>query len=246
MFHDSLPDFAIVALIFVVAGAVKGILGLGLPTVALGLLGLVMPVALAAGLMTVPSLATNLWQAATGPGLRALLARTLTLQLGIVAGVLATGMLLAEPPDSFGRRLLGACLVAYGALGIAGWRPPAPPRRWEPLLGGAVGLATGLVTALTGVFVLPAVPYLQSLGLGKDAMTQALGIGFTTSTLALAALLASRGHLGLSTSAASALMVLPALLGMWMGQGVRAWLSEAAFRRCFFFGLLALGAFLLR
>jgi hypothetical protein len=28
-----------------------------------------------------------------------------------------------------------------------------------------VGLATGLVTAATGVFVIPAVPYLQALGL---------------------------------------------------------------------------------
>jgi len=245
MFHDGLPDFTVIALIFLLAGAVKGILGLGLPTVALGLLGLVMPVPAAAGLMTVPSLVTNVWQAAVGPGFRGLLARTATLQAGIVAGVLATGLLLPELRDESGRRLLGACLVAYGLFGLFGRQPPAPPAQWEPLLGGVTGVLTGMVTALTGVFVLPAGLYLQSLRLGKDAMTQALGIGFTTSTLALGALLAMRGHLGLAHSAASALMVLPALVGMWMGQQVRAVMSEAAFRRWFFFGLLALGAWLL-
>ncbi|MBK0392790.1 sulfite exporter TauE/SafE family protein [Ramlibacter algicola] len=245
MFHDSLPDFTAIALIFLVAGAVKGILGLGLPTVALGLLGLVMPVPAAAALMTVPSLVTNVWQAAVGPGLRALLARTATLQVGIVAGVLAAGVLLPEARDEFGRRLLGGCLVAYGLLGAMGRRLPPPPPRWEPLLGGLVGATTGVVTAFTGVFVLPAVPYLQSLGLDKDALTQALGIGFTTSTLALAGLLATRGHFGVAASASSALMVLPALAGMWFGQQVRGWMSEAAFRRSFFFGLLALGDWLL-
>lgn len=245
MFHDSVPDFLAVTLVFLVAGAVKGVVGFGLPTVALGLLGLVMPLPAAAGLMTVPSLVTNVWQAAVGRGFRALFVRTATLQLGIVLGVIATGLLLPGLRDDFARRLLGACLVAYGLVGTVGRQPPSPTPRWEPLLGGVAGAVTGVVTGLTGVFVLPAVPYLQCLRLGKDDMTQALGIAFTTSTLALGGLLVARGHLDVAHSAASALMVLPALLGMWFGQGLRDWMSEAAFRRWFFIALLALGGWLL-
>src|SRR5688572_5988154 len=108
MFHESIPDFFVVCLIFFGAGVVKGILGMGLPTAAMGLLGLVMPVASAASLLTLPSLVTNLWQAAVGPGLTATVRRLWSMQVGIALGVGLTPTLFAEPPDALGRHLLGA------------------------------------------------------------------------------------------------------------------------------------------
>ena len=103
----------------------------------------------------------------------------------------------------------------------------------------------GIVTGLTGVFVLPAVPYLQSLGLGRQALAQALGLSFTTSTVALALMLAVQGHMNLGTSLVSALVTIPALLGMVLGQVIRREMSETLFRRCFFAGLTLLGGGLL-
>ena len=117
--------------------------------------------------------------------------------------------------------------------------------RAEKPTGLAVGLVTGVVTGLTGVFVLPAVPFLQSLRLRADTLTQALGVCFTTSTLALAAMLAMQGHLDAHASAGSIAMVVPALAGMWAGQRARRALSEAQFRACLFTGLVLLGAWLL-
>lgn len=245
MFHEAIPDFFIVCLIFFGAGAVKGILGMGLPTMAMGLLGLVMPVATAASLLTLPSLATNVWQAAVGPGIARMVRRLWLMQLGIIVGVALAPGLFADRQEAFGRHLLGGCLVAYGSLGVMGWRPKRPPARWDKLAGLLTGASTGIITGLTGVFVLPAVPYLQSLDLQKDAMAQALGLSFTTSTLALASMLAAQGHLTLGTSLASALVVIPAVLGMALGQFVRGEMGEAQFRRCFFIGLLTLGAWLL-
>ena len=61
--------------------------------------------------------------------------------------------------------------------------------------GPAIGLATGLVTAATGVFVIPAVPYLQALGMEKEELVRALGISFLVSTIALAVALGSSGAL---------------------------------------------------
>ena len=57
---------------FLAAGFVKGVVGLGLPTVAMGTLSLVMPPVQAAALLIVPSMVTNVWQLAAGSGLRAL------------------------------------------------------------------------------------------------------------------------------------------------------------------------------
>ena len=112
MFHETIPDFFIVCLIFFGAGAVKGILGMGLPTMAMGLLGLVMPVANAASLLTLPSLVTNLWQAAIGPGIACMVRRLWLMQVGIAAGVALAPWLFPDRQDAFGRHLLGGCLVA--------------------------------------------------------------------------------------------------------------------------------------
>lgn len=105
-----------------------------------------------------------------------------------------------------------------------------------------VGVTTGLVTGGTGVFVIPAVPYLQALGLTKDDLVQALGLSFTMSTVALAAGLASRGVFQVDDVALSALAVVPALAGMWAGQAIRRRIDPATFRRGFLMCLLLLGA----
>ena len=63
------------ALVFILAGFVKGVIGMGLPTVAMGFLTLLMPPAEAATILIVPSFVTNVWQLAAGPRLVILLRR---------------------------------------------------------------------------------------------------------------------------------------------------------------------------
>ncbi|HSH83114.1 MAG TPA: TSUP family transporter, partial [Herpetosiphonaceae bacterium] len=74
---------------FVLAGFVKGVIGMGLPTVAIGLLGVLMPPAQAASLLVVPSLVTNLWQFLAGPRLGSLLERLWSMMLAICVGTWA-------------------------------------------------------------------------------------------------------------------------------------------------------------
>jgi uncharacterized membrane protein YfcA len=236
-------DLALVGSIFFAAGVVKGVLGMGLPTLAMGLLGLVMPLPQAAALLTLPSLVTNVWQAFRRSDWRLLFARFWSLQLGILVGV-ASVALLPTVRDGTARVLLGVCLLAYGASGLAGWRPQPLDPQLQRVASPLVGALTGVITAVTGVFVLPAVPYLQSLQLDRHEQSGALGLSFTTSTLALAALLIARGQQGISGSLQSALAVAPALAGMVVGQRLRDAMSESALRSCFFGGLVLLGAWL--
>jgi hypothetical protein len=115
------------------------------------------------------------------------------------------------------------------------------PVRLEPILSPIIGGVTGLVTAATGVFVVPAVPYLQALDLAKADLVQALGLSFTVSSLALAAALATDGTLQAGTAEASLLALLPALLGMAFGQWLGAKIKPELFRFCFLIGMLVLG-----
>ena len=79
---------------FVLAGMVKGVIGLGLPTVAMGLLGLAMAPAQAAALLIIPATLTNLWQLAFGGHLPALLKRLWPMLLAIFAGTAAGSLWL--------------------------------------------------------------------------------------------------------------------------------------------------------
>ena len=229
---------------FLLAGAVKGVIGLGLPTIAMGLLGLAMSPAQAAALLIVPSTLTNLWQLAAGGHLLALMRRLGPMLAMIFVGTLLGSAWLGIDSGPWAVHALGAALVIYALYGLIG---PVlrVAREREGWLGPLCGLVTGVVTAATGVFVMPAVPYLQSLGLSRDEMIQALGLSFTVSTLALALGLAGQDALGGQALGASLLMLAPALLGMLAGQWLRQRISAALFKRCFFIGLAVLGGHLL-
>ena len=238
---------ALVACVFVLGGFVKGVVGLGLPTIAMGLLSVLMLPAQAAAMLVVPSLVTNLWQIG-GAGLVALLRRTTPMLLGVCAGVwTGAGWLTAQPAASQGASTaslgLGLALLVYAAFGLLHWRPRVRPAN-EVWLGPMVGFATGLMTAATGVFVIPAVPYLQALGMEKEALVRALGLSFLVSTIALALALSRGGALQPSALGASMLALLPALLGMHLGQRLRLRVQPETFKTLFFYGLLALGAYL--
>ena len=87
--------------------------------------------------------------------------------------------------------------------------------------------------------MIPAVPYLQALGLSRDELVQTMGLSFTVSTVALAAGLMLNGQYS-----AAALMLLPALAGMQAGQWLRQRLSPQRFRLCFMGALALLGAWM--
>jgi uncharacterized protein len=230
-------------LTFLLAGFVKGVIGLGLPTVAMGLLSLVMAPVKAASLLIVPSFVTNLWQLAAGPSFSRLAYRLWPMLAGVVLGTLAGTGLLTGSHAGQAAIALGLLLMLYAFLGLTSVRFSVPPPA-EWWLAPLIGVLTGLVTAATGVFVIPAVPYLGALNLGKEEMIQALGLSFTVSTIALAAALAAGGAFDLGDVGASTVALAPALFGMAVGGALRGRFSERTFRLVFFGGLLVLGAHL--
>jgi uncharacterized protein len=232
-----------VLVVFTLAGFTKGIIGLGLPTISMGLLAVVLSPIEAAALLILPSLVTNIWQMLDGPHLKSLLRRLWPLNLGVCLGTWAGAGFLSGLGGPYGALALGIALMVYAFSGLAALKlaVPAGAERW---MGPLAGASTGAITAATGVFVIPAVPYLQAIGLTKDELVQALGLSFTVSTLALAVTLLDSSGLGLGLAWPSAAGMVVAVVGMRLGQAVRARLSPQTFRFWFFVGLLALGAYL--
>lgn len=238
--HWTCPSVLAVAATFALGGMVKGVAGMGLPTVTMGVLGLLMPPAEAAALIVIPSLVTNIWQFLSGRHRLVLLRRTWPMLLTIcLATWMAAGAITGADAGN-AAAWLGIALIVYAATGLARLRLSVP-RQHEFWLSPAIGALTGVVTGATGVFVMPAAPYLQALGFDKDDLVQVLGLSFTTSTLALAAGLASRGAFQIADAGASLLGTAPALLGMGIGQMIRASVQPTTFRQVFFIALFCLG-----
>ena len=223
-----MDDPAISAFIFatfVLAGFVKGVIGLGLPTIAYG------PPrrrddagagrCAAGGAVVRHQCLAGAWvrgrrRCCDGPG-RCCSARAS--ERG--ASVSGPGLRSSRPTTGCApRSRLGIGLALYAALGLSSLA----------VLG--AGTAGAMAVAVDrrdhrprdrgdGRLHDPADPYLQALGLQKDDLVLAMGLSFTVSTLLLAVVLVADGALQFSVAGVSLLALVPALTGMLLGQWVR-------------------------
>lgn len=229
---------------FLLAGMVKGVIGLGLPTISLALLTLVTDLPGAMALLLVPSLVTNLWQALVGAHTRLVLLRSWPFLLAATLTIWIGAQALRHVELALLSALLGALLAAYAVASLGGLHLSLSQRkaRWAgPIFGGINGILTGM----TGSFVVPGVIYLQTLGLNRDALIQAMGMLFALSTIALGLALQGNGLLTGKDLAWSSAALLPAIAGMILGQRIRRRISKPLFRQLFFVSLLALGGYIM-
>jgi uncharacterized membrane protein YfcA len=240
---DPVTLFAISAT-FVIAGGVKGVIGLGLPTVSLGLLTAALDLPTAMALLIAPSFVTNSYQASEGGHAGVILRRIWPFLLIATATVWLGATALTRVDLDVLTALLGLLLVAYGGLSLAGIRLKIPAHS-EGWTGPVFGAANGILTGMTGSFVVPGVMYLQGIGLSRDMLVQAMGMLFTASTVALAFALGTNALLSTEVGIASLLAIVPSLIGMWAGQNLRRRLSEAQFRSALFIGIVLLGIYIL-
>ncbi len=234
----------IIAATFLLSGSVKGVIGLGLPTVSLGLLAAALDLTTAMALLLIPSFVTNIWQAVVGGNGKTIFKRiwpflclaTVTISLGATALSLINPLYLSI--------LLGILLLAYSILNILGFRLSISPHH-EKWAGPILGAVNGILTGMTGSFVVPGVMYLQEIGLSRDMLVQAMGMLFSLSTIGLAFALQKNNLLTPKLATISAFAVVPAIIGMMLGQKVRKSLSETKFRKVFFISIFVLGVLII-
>jgi uncharacterized protein len=237
------PLLILIAAIFLVAGFVKGVVGLGLPTVAMGLLAVNMAPGRAIAIVIVPAIVTNIWQTFVGPHLRDIIKRLWPLMIGTVIGCWLNAGALTGPYARYGTVVLGVLLIVYAVIGLNKFQFRVAPKN-EKWVGGVVGVITGVISASTGVQVIPSMPFMQAIGMEKDELVQALGVFFTTATIALAFNLTAGGLLTPANAVPGAIGMACAFAGMFIGQSVRARMPAEAFRRWFLIAMVVLGVYL--
>lgn len=233
----------LIAATFVAAGTVKGVIGMGMPTVSLALLTATLGLHSAMALLLVPTVVTNVWQALVGGRLVMIARRLWPFLVTSVLAVWPGVVVLAGVDVRWPSRLLGGLIIGYALMNLGMARLVLPVRH-ERRAGVTSGVANGLLTGMTGSSVFPGVAYLQALGLPRDQLIQAMGILFTLCTLTLGLAMGEQDLLTGDLMLTSGLAVMPAILGMQLGQRLRRRLSAESFRRFFFSGLLVMGGYI--
>jgi len=228
---------AYVGLAFLVAGTVKGVLGLGLPMVSLGFLGLVLPPTQAASLIIIAALVTNLWQFLGGPAILLVARRLAPMMIAMVPGVWFGVDFMIGTQQAVVGVALGILLIVYALFGLKRLASRLAPN-YEPALGPVAGVITGFLAGATGVMSMPGLAYLQAIGLERRYLVQALGLMFCVGTITLGALLWANASAWEALSprvwlVLSLLATLSGLVGMRLGQALEKRLSGPGFRRLF-------------
>ena len=235
---------ALVAFAFFAAGIVKGTLGLGLPIVVIAIVAPSLGLQLAIGLIILPSIAMNLWQAVVGGGFFELLHRLWSLMAMAGVGIWVGVQILAAADQGLLLTFLAVLLIVYSGWSLAR-AELRPPKRLEVIISPIVGFLAGLIFGMVGNFMVPGVVYLQALNMGRDRLVQALGMSFVVISVTLLVIMSRYALVDSTTLLVSAGAMLPGLVSMAIGQRVRRHLGEAQFRFLFFVALIVTGIYML-
>ncbi len=233
-----------VLFVFLLAGFVKGVSGMGMPLTALTLLTPWLGLKLAIMLILVPSLVTNVWQAFFGGAWWVLLRRLWSLLIMGCLGIAFASRALLVVDTRWLIMLLGLMVLGYSSLNLRDDNLRFK-RDWEWWLNPFFGLFGGVMAGLTGVYG-GAVPYLNSLGFGRQMLVQALGIWFLMCAVVLGVALGGHGVLPQAQHWWMLTIGLPpALVGMQYGRMVRQKIPERRFKRLFLYALMVVSIWMI-
>lgn len=230
---------------YLVAGSVKGMTGMGLPTIAMGIMTLAIDPRSAIALNLIPMMTSNLWQLYRAGDLRGAIRRYFPLALILMICVWVTVTLTAGAPDKVLFATLGGAILLFVAVNVSRWRPSIPDRLDRPAQITA-GVLAGVMGGLTSVWAPPIMIYLAARLTPKDEFVRASGLLLLSGTLPLSLGYVQQGFVTMQVAATSTALLVPTLLGFALGEKLRGYLSEAAFRRALLLAFFVMGANLLR
>ncbi|MEO0744633.1 MAG: sulfite exporter TauE/SafE family protein [Pseudomonadota bacterium] len=242
-----MPDPSLIAFasaVLLLAGTVKGFIGLGMPTVALTLLTLQVDARSAVTLIVIPMLLSNVWQFWRGPDMAGCVRQHWRYAAILILCVAATVWFSQSAPDRFLRAVLGAFVLAFCFFSWRNMVPPIPAHRVR-LFEGISAVVAGLVGGLTAAWAPPLAMYLTGLQLDRDAFVQALGFLITAGSISIFVMFIAVGHSTAPQLAVSGFLLIPTLIGFSVGERLRHRSDPEQFKKYFLGAFSVLGANLL-
>lgn len=228
-----------------IAGTIKGLAGLGLPTASAGIMTLWIAPRTAIALILIPMLVSNAWQVWRMGDLRGTLQRYRLLAAALAISLFVTVSLSATAPDRLIFLVLGISILSFSIVNLLVKMPKLPASLDRPVQVTA-GLVGGVLGGVSGIWAAPLVFYLTASQVDKDEFIRATGLLIFAGSVPLAIGYVQQGLLTQQYALIGALLVIPTLLGFTLGERIRKGWPSDTFRRVFLYMFLVLGANLLR
>ena len=228
-----------------VAGFIKGIIGFGMPMIILGAAAAISLPSLGLAVLILPTLVTNIYQVSLF-GRAELIASLREFKfflffclLGLFVGA---KVFVAVNLNSLvgGIGLVVLVLSFVQLIKIKGLKRNNSMRRSS-----IFGAITGLLGGGTGIWGPTTVLYLTSIATPKQDQILVQGLTFACSSVFLLLAHLYTGIFDHNTGALSAIMILPAMIGMLFGVGVQNYLNQEKFRLITLISLCVGGVYLM-
>ncbi len=224
---------------FLVAGTIKGVLGIGLPATAIALLTLVMDPTEAIPVMVLPIIATNIQQFFFTPH-RAETARAYGwIAVALVVSIFVTALFITRMSQSFLVIAIGVVMCVFAVHALSGFRIPVGR---GPMWQIGVGLTAGVCGGLSAIWAPPIAMYLLSLNVSRDRFVSGCGFLFLVGSVPLAAGLTASGVLNSRTMALSMVALVVSIIAFRLGAALRSRLANDTFRKAVLIAFLVFGA----
>ena len=226
------------AMVFLIAGIVKGFLGIGLPAAAMGLLTVVMPPTEAIPLLWLPILVTNSLQFAHAPH-KAVIARSYWLfAVAIIISIFVTSMFIADYPTPLLTIAIGVAMVVFSLNILLGVKLSiGPGQGWQA----GFGLLSGTLGGISSIWSPTVAMYLVARDTPKDMFIGATGFLFLAGCLPLGAGQVVAGILTLPVLLKSLAGLAVVLVGFRIGEVLRGRVSQTYFKRAVLIAFLIMG-----
>jgi uncharacterized protein len=234
-----LAEILVLSAILFAAGMTKGVIGVGLPIVAVPLLSIVVPLPTAVAIVAIPLLLTNLSQAYAGEPIHTVLKALFPVLAGTAIGIIAGVHLLTSLSPDILKPVVGIAQIAVAALMLLAPKANCPDR-FAPVAGPLVGVGGGILGGLAGQAGPIVFLYLLSRGINGNRFVQYSSMYIVLASIALTLALGRAGAIGVDSAIVSAVCTIPILLGMWAGRRVREHVSAGLFRKLVL-GMVMLG-----
>jgi uncharacterized membrane protein YfcA len=242
---DTAPLIVVATAAFLLAGGVKGIAGIGLPTASIALMTLFLDPRTAIALVLFPMVGSNLWQMWRGGELLRTARRYALFAIVLVVGVGATTYATRDTPDRALLAVLGCVVLVFVFVSWKKLLPPFPDR-FDKAAQIGFGLVSGVIGGMTAAWGPPMAMYLATKNVDKDEFIRATGFLISVGSVPLIIAYAQLGFLSGPLAGVSLSMLVPSLIGFTAGELVRNRLSVAAFRNAILIVFVVLGLNLIR
>lgn len=241
-----MPDFGlsteaiyVIVLAFLLASLVKGVIGGGLPAVAVPIMAGTVDPAFAAALTLMPVIATNFWLLFQGGQFPKVMRCYWPFLLALAIGSGIGAQILVSTPPELMALTIGIFVILLSPLPFIPkkWAIPERTQQWlNPLAGGSMGVIGGATVMLAPVIV-----YFVALRIDKNLFAASMGAVALSSMMPLFLGLAANQILGTDELILSALILAPTAVGMGIGIWLRQRISTDWFQRVLFIALLGIG-----